>query len=166
MVALGRILRRETKERGALLFVNDRLDVALAIGADGVHLGPDDPPVDEVRRRVSPSFLIGTSTDDPQEAREAERLGADYLGVGAVWPTPSKGDTGEAIGPEGLSRVARAVSSPVVGIGGITSERVPLLGGTGAAGAAVIGAVMTAPDPATVVRSLLSSLERVCGGDP
>jgi thiamine-phosphate pyrophosphorylase len=158
---LGRELRRETAAHDALLFVNDRLDVALAIGADGVHLGPDDLPLASVRRTVPSTLVIGISTDDPEEAREAERLGADYVGVGAVWPTPSKADAGEAIGPAGVACVARAVTIPVVGIGGITVERAAELRGTGAAGIAVIGAVMGAPNPAASVRALLASFEAV-----
>jgi thiamine-phosphate pyrophosphorylase len=158
LVPLGRELREATAAHDALLVVNDRLDVALAIGADGVHLGPDDLPLAEVRRRVPRSLLLGVSTDDPGEAREAERLGADYLGVGTIWATSSKPDAGEAIGPEGLSRIARAVSIPVVGIGGITVERAHALAGTGAAGIAVIGAVMGAADPGAATRALLAAV--------
>jgi thiamine-phosphate pyrophosphorylase len=155
LAELARTLRRETSARGALFFVNDRVDVALAVEADGVHLGPEDPPLQAVRRIAPPGFLIGMSTDDPDEAREAERLGADYLGVGTIWPTPSKPDAGASIGPEGLARVARAVSIPVVGIGGVTLDRVPLLRDTGVAGVAVIGAVMEADDPIEAVRRIL-----------
>jgi len=157
LMELGTALRRLTCDAGALFFVNDRVDVALAVGADGVHLGPDDLPVAEVRRFVPEGFLIGYSTDDPGRALAAVREGADYLGCGTVWSTRSKEDAGSAIGPEGLARVARAVPVPVpvVGIGGITPERAPLLRDTGAAGVAVIGAVMGAADPAAAVRALL-----------
>lgn len=159
LVDLGRRLRLLTSAAGALLFVNDRLDVALAVDADGLHLGPDDLPLRAVRRVAPPGLLVGISTDDPDEARKAEGLGADYLGVGAIWATPSKSDAGAAIGPEGLARVARAVSIPVVGIGGITVERAPRLVGTGAVGVAVIGAVMGASDPGRAVRSLLATFD-------
>jgi thiamine-phosphate pyrophosphorylase len=155
LMELGTALRRLTRDAGALFIVNDRVDVALAVGADGVHLGPDDLPVAEVRRFVPEGFLIGYSTDDPGRALEAVREGADYLGCGTVWSTRSKEDAGSAIGPDGLARVARAVPVPVVGIGGITPERAPLLRDTGAAGVAVIGAVMAAADPAAAVRALL-----------
>jgi thiamine-phosphate diphosphorylase len=148
-------LRRLCEEHGALFFVNDRLDLALATGAHGVHLGPDDLPVRAVRRVAPEGFLIGYSTDDPDQARRAVEEGADYIGCGTVWPTGSKADAGEPIGPEGLSRVARAVEVPVVGIGGVTPERVGSLGDTGAAGVAVMGAVMGATDPGTAVRDLL-----------
>jgi thiamine-phosphate diphosphorylase len=147
-------LRELCATHGALFFVNDRFDLALACGADGVHLGPDDIPLAEVRRIAPPGFLIGWSTDDPDEARRAEAEEADYLGCGTVWPTSSKADAGEAIGPEGLARVARAVDIPVVGIGGITPENVDLVRGTGAAGVAVMGAVMGAQDPGRAVHAL------------
>jgi len=155
LAELGRDLRDLTRRHDALLFVNDRLDVALAVGADGVHLGPDDLPVDAVRGVVPDGFLIGYSTDDPGQAVMAVSSGADYLGCGTVWPTGSKSDAGNAIGPEGLRAVAQAVSVPVVGIGGITAERAGLLADTGAAGVAVIGAVMSADDPGAEVRRLL-----------
>jgi thiamine-phosphate diphosphorylase len=151
-------LRALCTRHEALFLVNDRLDLALASGADGVHLGPDDIPVAEVRRVAPTGFLIGWSTDDPEEARRAEGEGADYLGCGTVWPTASKPDAGEAIGPDGLARVARAVDIPVVGIGGITPENVGELRGAGAAGVAVMAAAMGAADPGKAVRSLLEGL--------
>jgi len=149
-------LRELTRQEGALFFLNDRLDLALTVGADGVHLGPDDLPVAEVRRVTPESFIIGYSTDDPEEARRSVADGANYLGVGSVWPTGSKTDAGEAIGPEGVARVADAVSVPVVAIGGISVERVPMLAGTGAAGVAAIGAVMGAKDMGEAVRRLMA----------
>jgi thiamine-phosphate pyrophosphorylase len=160
LLPVARRLRERCHAAGALFFVNDRVDLALAAGADGVHLGPDDLPVEAVRRWVPSAFLVGYSTDDPDEARAAALAGADYIGCGTVWRTTSKDDAGEAIGPEGLARVARAVDVPVVGIGGITAKRARLLAGTGAAGAAVIGAVMKAQDPAAAVRELLGALGR------
>jgi thiamine-phosphate pyrophosphorylase len=152
-------LRSLTRGAGALLILNDRVDLALAVEADGVHLGPDDLPVREVRRVVPADFLIGYSTHDPGEARRAVDEGADYLGVGAVWPTSTKVDAGETIGPEGVARVATDVSVPIVAIGGITLERAPLLLGSGATGIAVIGAVMGAREVAAAVRNLLSPTE-------
>lgn len=144
---------------GALLVVNDRLDVALAVGADGVHLGPDDFPVASARHAAPGGFLIGYSTDDPEAARRAVEDGADYIGCGAVYPTENKADTGGTIGPEGLRNVVEAVDVPVVGIGGITPERAADVAATGAAGCAVIGAVMAAQDPEVAVRDLLAAFE-------
>jgi len=148
-------LRTLTRQHGALLFVNDRLDVALAAGADGVHLGPHDLPVADARRVAPPRFLIGTSTDDPDTARRLQQDGADYIGCGTVYPTTTKADAGDAIGLDGLDRVARAVNIPVIGIGGINAERAPDIARTAAAGIAVVGAVMAAADPAAVVAKLL-----------
>lgn len=156
MLAAARELRALTRSFDALLFVNDRLDVALAAEADGVHLGPDDLPVAAVRARVPRAFLVGFSTDDPAEARRAVEDGADYLGCGAVYPTGSKADAGEVIGLARLDQVARSVSVPVVAIGGVTPARAAELAGTAAAGLAVIGAVMTAKDPGTAVAQLLA----------
>lgn len=162
-------LRERTRRQGALLFLNDRLDVALAAGADGVHLGPDDLPVPAALTAVARAratapprdpgdrpFLVGFSTDDPATARAAEAAGADYIGCGAVFGTTSKAEVGdERIGIERLAEVARAVRIPVVGIGGITPANVADIAAAGAAGAAVIGSVMAADDPATAVRALL-----------
>lgn len=170
--------RELTRRHGALLFINDRLDVALAAGADGVHLGPEDLPVDAAREAVeragqaersnrggsagappsSRRFLIGYSTDDPETARRAEAAGADYIGCGAVFGTSSKAEVGdERIGTDRLAEVATAVGIPVVGIGGITTANVAEVAATGASGVAVIGAVMQAEDVRTAVRRLLQT---------
>ena len=150
------------RSAGALLIVNDRLDVALAAGADGVHLGPDDPPVMDARAvaadtlsAVADPFIVGYSADTTDGAARAEAEGADYLGVGAVYATANKSDAGEVIGLEGLRRVVKAVSIPVVAIGGITPERARAVAETGACGSAIIGAVMGSPEPAEAVRALL-----------
>lgn len=156
LAELGRALRSLTRASDALLFLNDRLDVALAVAADGVHLGPDDLPVAAVRAHAPPGFLLGYSTDDPEAARRAVTDGADYLGCGAVYPTASKVDAGEVIGLAGLDRVARAVTVPVLAIGGITPARAVEIARTRASGVAVIGAVMGAADPAAAVRDLLA----------
>jgi thiamine-phosphate pyrophosphorylase len=149
-------LRALTREHGALFFINDRIDVALAAEADGVHLGPDDIPLVAARGTVPADFLIGVSTDDPQAARQAEQHGADYIGCGAVFGTSSKDVAGEAIGTTQLQRVVAAVRIPVVGIGGIDPSNVAAVAATGAAGAAVIGAVMKATDVEATVRKLLN----------
>jgi thiamine-phosphate pyrophosphorylase len=158
-----------TRKHGALLFINDRLDIALAAGADGVHLGPHDLPVLAARqaarqavrqaaqRHGRPDLLLGYSTDDPHRARQAARDGADYIGCGAVFGTTSKTDVGdERIGTDGLAEVVRSVPVPVVGIGGINPDNVHRVRHAGAAGAAVIGAVMAASDVEAAVRALLA----------
>jgi thiamine-phosphate pyrophosphorylase len=143
---------------GARLLINDRLDVALATGADGVHLGPEDVPIAAARRIVPAGFLIGASTDDPDLATRAEADGADYIGCGAVFGTTTKPETtGERIGTARLDVVAGAVHIPVVGIGGITPANIAEVAATRAAGAAVVGAVMTAEDITSTVRLLLDT---------
>ena len=148
-------LRALTREFEALLFINDRIDVALAVEADGVHLGSDDMPVAALRSVVPQGFVIGHSTDLPEVARRAQDEGADYLGCGTVYPTFSKRDAGEVIGLRRLKEVVRSVEIPVVGIGGIDASRAAEVAETGCAGIAVIGAVMAAPDPSAVVGDLL-----------
>lgn len=158
-------LRRWTRRHGALLFINDRLDVAIAAGADGVHLGPHDLPVaaarHAARRAGHDDLIIGTSTDDPHRARQAADAGADYIGCGAVFGTTSKPEVrDERIGTDRLAEVVRAVHIPVVAIGGITPENVRAVAGTGAAGVAVIGAVMAADHVGQAVRALLEGAVR------
>lgn len=158
MADLARALLARTRAAGALLFVNDRLDVALAAGADGVHLGQDDLPA-AAARRISPAgFLIGVSAESASLARRAEADGADYVGVGPVHPTGSKADAGESVGVERIAEVAAAVRIPVVGIGGITAENAPAARCAGAAGVAVISAVMRAADPAAAARALMMAV--------
>lgn len=153
----ARELRDLTTRHDALFFVNDRLDVALAVGADGVHLGPDDLPVGAARKAVDPDFLIGFSADDPDVAREAEAEGADYIGCGVVYGTENKKSVaGERLGVERVGEVAAAVGIPVIGIGGITPENAGLVRMSGARGVAVLGAVMGARSPGEVVKALLS----------
>lgn len=152
------------RRHAALFLVNDRADVALAAGADGVHLGPDDPPVAAVRRVVPEGFLIGWSTDDPVGARRAAAAGADYLGVGAVYGTRSKeGLETERIGPTRVGEVLEAAGLPGVGIGGITPGNAAPVFRTGA-GVAVLGCVMGADDPGAMVRRLLEAGRGTSGG--
>jgi len=166
LLAVGRDLRVLTRARGALLFVNDRMDVALALEADGVHVGPHDLPVSEVRRITPSGFLIGRSADEPDVARRAVDDGADYIGCGTVWTTATKADAGAVIGIEGLTAVVRAVAVPVVAIGGITVARAVEVARTGAAGVAVVGAVMAAKDPGEAVRGLLEAFRESREGRP
>jgi thiamine-phosphate pyrophosphorylase len=156
LVEIGRELRAMTRDAGALLFVNDRVDVALAVEADGVHVGPDDLPVAAVRRIVPRGFLVGRSADEAAVARQAEADGADYIGCGTVFATSTKADAGDVIGLEGLARVVRAVSVPVIGIGGITEARATEVAAHGAAGVAVVGAVMGSPEVGETVQRLMS----------
>ncbi len=158
-VALAERLLVETRRAGALLFVNDRVDVALAVGADGAHLGDDDLPLPAARRIVPAGFLLGRSVETPAQAEAAVREGADYIGVGPVFATLSKADAGEAIGTEGVRAVCAAAGRvPVVGIGGIDRSNARAVAAAGAAGVAVIRAVMIAPDPAAASAHLLAAV--------
>lgn len=153
----ARVLLPLVHEAGARLFINDRIDVALAVGAHGVHLGPHDMPVAAARRIAPASFLVGYSTDDPELARRAQDDGASYIGCGAVFGTTTKRDLGdERIGLDRLHLVAKAVDIPVIAIGGITAENAALVRAAGAAGVAVAGAIMAAADPAAATRALLA----------
>lgn len=168
----GRALHREAlrirpvaRRHDALFLVDDRVDVALASGADGVHVGPADPPVAAVRRVAPDGFVVGFSTDDPGEGVRAAADGADYLGVGAVYGTRSKeGLEDEAVGPGRVREVLEASGLPGVGIGGVTPANAGDVYRTGA-GVAVLGAVMGSDDPGRAVREILrSSGERPAPG--
>jgi thiamine-phosphate pyrophosphorylase len=160
-VALARALLAETRAAGALLFVNDRLDVALAAGADGVHLGQDDLPVEAARRIVPAAFLVGISAETAELACAAERGGADYVGTGPVYATGSKADAGDAVGCGRVAQVAAAVRIPVVAIGGIDAANAGDVFAAGAAGVAVISAVMRAPDPERAARDLIRAVTEI-----
>jgi thiamine-phosphate pyrophosphorylase len=156
-VELGRLIRKITREHGVLFFVNDRVDVALLVDADGVHIGQDDISCRDARRLVG-DRIIGVSADTVEEALAAERDGADYLGVGAVYPTQSKADAGYT-GLDGLAKIVQAVQIPVVGIGGIHAGNVTAAIQAGADGAAVVSAVMSAANPKAAAADLLEKIQ-------
>jgi len=136
---------------GVQLIVDDHLDLALAVGADGVHLGQQDLPVETARtildRLSGPTHLIGATCTTTEQARIAEKFGADYIGFGPVFPTTSKANPASVKGLEGLAEVCAAVSIPVIAIGGITVERVRSVLEAGAHGVAVLSAVVSAGQP-------------------
>jgi thiamine-phosphate pyrophosphorylase len=148
----------EAHRVGATCVVNDRTDLALASGADGVHLGLDDVPVAAVRAVVPDGFVVGATARNPEQARRAVDEGASYLGVGPVYATTTKAGLPEPIGLAGLAAVAAAVSVPVIAISGITAARVPAVLDAGATGVAVVGAVFATADPAAATRALLDAL--------
>lgn len=164
--ALADLTRRVRAVAGEVpVLVNDRLDVALATGAAGCHLGQDDFPMDEARRMAPPDFLLGGSAGSEDEARRAARLGAHYLGVGPIHATPHKPDAGAAIGVAGFARIRAATPAlPAVAIGGVTVRDVPALIDAGAAGVAVIGAVLDAEDPADATWKLREAVDRARAG--
>jgi thiamine-phosphate pyrophosphorylase len=145
-------------DAGALCLVNDRLHVALAVGAGGGHVGALDLPVDAARRVLGPGAVLGATARDPDTARRAVAAGATYLGVGPAYATSTKDGLPPPIGPAGVAAVAVAVDVPVIAIAGVTAARVPELLESGAYGVAVIGAIGRAPDPAAATIELLKAL--------
>lgn len=138
---------------GVPFIVNDDLDIALACGADGIHVGQDDMPAAEVRRRAGRRLIVGVSAHTPEEARLAEAAGADYLGAGAVFGSATKTDA-SLLTPAGLQAVCAAVHIPVVAIGGVNARNILQLQGSGAAGAAVVSGIFGAPDITAACRHL------------
>ena len=152
----GRRLREQTNTAGVPLVVNDRIDLARAIEADGVHLGQSDLPVEVAREQLGASAIVGVSASTVAEATAAEAAGADYLGVGAVYGTTSKAvpDEENGIGTERIEAIARAVDIPVIGIGGIDATNAAAVVDAGATGVAVISAITAADDPRAATATL------------
>lgn len=135
------------------LIIDDRIDIMLAVDAAGVHLGQSDLPAEAARQLIGPDKILGVSAQTVEEAESAESAGADYLGVGALFPTATKADT-VPVSKETLSAICQAVRIPVVAIGGINAKNVPALEGTGISGAAVVSAIMAQPKPEEAARRL------------
>lgn len=144
--------------------INDRADVALAVGAAGVHVGSDDLPVAALRRITPPGFIIGVSVGSESEAATA--AGADYAGIGPVYGSGSKLDAGASIGVSEFARLAALVQLPAVGIGGITAETAPPVIAAGAVGIAVIAAVFGRSDPEAAARALRTAIDHVLAATP
>ena len=152
-IHLGRSIGCLCQRYGVPLIINDDLDVALACGADGVHVGQDDLPVEEVRRRVGGKMIVGVSAHNPEEARRAYEGGADYLGAGAVFGSQTKTNV-TPLPHDTLRAICDAVPIPVVAIGGINRENLPQLAGTGVAGVAVVSGIFAAQDITAACREL------------
>jgi thiamine-phosphate pyrophosphorylase len=159
LTQLAREVRARTREVDALLIVNDRLDVALAVEADGVHLGQDDLPIADARL-LAPELIIGASSHDEAEAEEAEAAGASTVNIGPLFPTQTKNWTGEYLGVEGLQRIAPVLNVPFTVMGGIKAAHIPELCAAGARTIALVTAVTAAPDPAQAARELLAAVRR------
>ncbi len=144
LLDMGYWMSELTKEYGAKLFINDRVDIALAVGADGVHLGQDSIPAHAVRKIAGDKLLVGVSTHGIDEAIEAEKDGADFITLGPVYQTPSKLKYGNPIGIDTLRRVKSKISIPVLAIGGIKLDKVKEVMEAGADGVALISAILTA----------------------
>lgn len=142
------------------LIINDRIDVALAVGADGVHLGQTDMSVPDARRLVGPRMLIGVSAECVEDALRAESEGADYIGASPVFPTPTKTDAGPPLGLEGVRRIRAAVSLPMVGIGGVKPGNAAEIIRAGCDGVAVVSAIVSAADPERAAAELRTIIDR------
>lgn len=141
------------------LIINDRLDIALAVGAAGVHLGQDDLPCAVARRLLGEDFIIGVSAHNPAEAVKAVSEGADYLGCGAVFGTATKHDVAK-LGLENLRAIRKAVAVPMVGIGGITADNYAEVLATGADGAAIVSGILAQDDIGAVVKKLVATKQK------
>lgn len=150
----------ELRRRGALLIVNDRVDLALAVDADGVHVGAEDLPVSVARRILGPDRVVGASAHDATEATGAVQAGADYLGCGSIFPTGTKEDA-TVRGLDVVREVRAATVAPIFGIGGIDASNAARVIQAGADGVAVVRAIAEAPDPGAAAKHLLDVVRRM-----
>ena len=156
----AREIRQLCKRYGVPFLINDNLEVAIACGADGVHVGQDDLPVTEVRRRVGDGMIVGVSAHNVEEAKRAVAGGADYLGAGAVFGTTTKSNV-TPLSHATLREICEAVEIPVVAIGGITKDNVLQLHGAGVRGVAVVSAIFAAQDIQAACRELRALSEQM-----
>ena len=157
LLPLAERLCERCRRAGATFIVNDRVDLALALAADGVHLGQDDLPPRAARPLLKSGMILGRSTHNLAQAREARDDGAGYIAVGSMFPTTTKPDF-ELVGPELIQKLRGEIRVPVIGIGGITPDNVAAVIRAGADGVAVISAVCGAADPAAATRRLLEAI--------
>lgn len=158
ILTLARTLLPLCRARKVPLLINDRVDIALAAGADGVHLGQDDLPLPDARALLGPDRILGATAHTVEEALRAQAEGADYLGVGAMFPTGTKTDT-VPTSADTLKAICAAVSIPVVAIGGVNAQNLPTLAGTGIAGAAVVSAIFSQSDLTAAARTLRTAAD-------
>jgi thiamine-phosphate pyrophosphorylase len=163
LIRIGRVIREITRRSATLFIVNDRLDVALACGADGVHLGQGDMHTDVARQIAPPGFIIGVSVSTVDEAFLAEEEGADYVALSPTFSTGSKQDAGPGHGLSMLREIHRKVCVPVIAIGGINRENIPEVIDAGADGVAVLSAVVGAVDITAAARELKTLITRSKG---
>ena len=163
LVAEGRQLAKLCHRFGAPLIINDDAEAARLCGADGVHVGAEDCPVAELRRRYGPDFIIGATAKTVEQARNAEAAGADYLGVGAVFPSPTKTQA-LRITKEQLKEICASVRIPAVAIGGVNGNNMAELAGCGMAGFAVVSAIFGAADIEQATAALKERAARIING--
>lgn len=159
LLKLAEEMRKITKDAKAMLFINGRMDVAIAVEADGIHLGQTDLPVNVVRRIVGNRFLIGVSTHNLNEAKEAEASSADFITFGPIFETPAKLKYGKPVGIEALKRVKSGASIPVYAIGGIKSGNIKQILDTEADGVALISAIIGANEPKKAADEIIKELQ-------
>jgi len=164
IIETARAIAPLCRAAGVTFVLNDRVDVALAAGADGAHVGQEDLPATDARRFLGSGRVLGVSAATEAEAAAAWRSGADYLGVGAVYATGTKADAGPPVGLDRIRAIARAVPLPVIGIGGITVENAAAVLRAGAAGVAVITAVTLADDMVAATRRLREQVDATLAG--
>lgn len=154
------VLRKAAEQAGVLFIINDRCDLALAVDADGVHLGQDDLPIAHARALMGPDKLLGLSTHNVDQVKEADQLKPDYIGFGPIFTPGSKQDHDPVVGLEGLRRVRPLTTLPMFAIGGIHVDQVRAIRQAGAEGVAVISAVLKATDVKQAVRDLIAQMNR------
>ena len=153
----ARALKAVLADHGVPLIVNDRVDIALAVGADGVHVGQTDMPVAAVRAIVGPAMTIGLSITDAEQIARADAAAADYLGIGPLHPQKTKLDAAAPLGLGGFAKLRRMTSKPVLAIGGVKASDEPMLVEEGATGVAVVSAIMSAEDPEAAARAFVQA---------
>ena len=159
MIRVAEQMQALCKRAGVTFIINDRVDVAIASHADGVHLGQDDFPIPLARKLLGEEAIIGGSAGNMEEARKCLLEGADYIGFGPLYPTTSKEDAGPAAGLDLLKQIVEAIALPIIAIGGITADNAPPVIKAGVHGLAVISAVCCQNDPAEAARCLRRLLE-------
>jgi thiamine-phosphate pyrophosphorylase len=155
---VARALQERCRRAGAMFIVNDRADLALALGADGLHLGQDDLPAAAARRLLPPGMVLGVSTHDPRQAEQALADHADYIAVGSIFPTGTKAGF-QLVGPDLVRTLRPAIPVPLVAIGGITVDNAEQVIAAGADAVAVVSAICAAPDPAEATTRFLDRIE-------
>jgi len=153
-------IKDHLKRHNVPLIINDRVDIALAVNADGVHLGQSDMPIEMAKAILKDSMIIGISAESLKNAVQAEKDGADYIGVGPIYATSTKTDTASPFGLEGLREIRRSVKIPLVGISGLNRENAGEVINNGADGVAVVSAIVAADDPEKAARELKKIIEQ------
>ena len=161
-IALAKKVHALSQQFGVPLIIDDRVDVALASGAEGVHLGQSDMQIDAARKIVGDDFIIGATTKTVEQALEAYRQSADYLGVGAIYPTTTKVKT-VLTSTETLDKICKAVPIPVNAIGGLNKDNIDVLKGIDIKGVCAVSAIMKAPDPKTAAEELSAAVKQKLG---